>query len=193
MRSDDESKTSHRLQVTWTGRRSRSRKRFSVERPLEGGRGALIRRVLQGRWLLEAWWAETAVGYSRDSLHCRRGRAGRGDTEPLPDNLVAQDGVIVRRASHGARERGHRCWAWPQGRRRLSKLCPLLQRAVEAGLAGLAPSPAASIVSTAPGSHWVSNDGAHVLSSGVGKPQTGRAPLGSVLRLADVLFDNRGP
>jgi hypothetical protein len=54
MRSDDESKTSHRLQVTWTGRRSKSRKRFSVERPLEGGRGALIRRVLQGRWLLEA-------------------------------------------------------------------------------------------------------------------------------------------
>jgi hypothetical protein len=148
-----------------------------------GASGALASRSL----------AQTAVGYSRDSLHCRRGRAGRGDTEPLPDNLVAQDGVIVRRASHGARERGHRCWAWPQGRRRLSKLCPLLQRAVEAGLAGLAPSPAASIVSTAPGSHWVSNDGAHVLSSGVGKPQTGRAPLGSVLRLADVLFDNRGP
>jgi hypothetical protein len=78
-------------------------------------------------------------------------------------------------------------------RRRLSKLCPLLQRAVEAGLAGLAPSPAASIVSTAAGWQWVSNDGAHVLSSGVGKPQTGRAPLGSALRLADVLFDSRGP
>jgi hypothetical protein len=82
MRSDDERK--HHTAYRSHGQVDEE------DAPLGGttvdGRGALIRRVLQGRWLLEA----RAVGYSRDSLHCSRGAVHReGIGSPLPDNLVA--------------------------------------------------------------------------------------------------------
>jgi hypothetical protein len=69
MRSDDERK--HHTAYRSHGQVEEE------DAPLGGttvdGRGALIRRVLQGRWLLEA----RAVGYSRDSLHCSRGAVHR--------------------------------------------------------------------------------------------------------------------